>query len=134
MRISATSNLTEQNVRDAVAFAYRHGCDIHLDELSVSPHGAITFYCHSVNGRYSVGRNDSQGLRAANWNSYGWVIAYLFRESPSAHIGQYRGVSHFVEVVTQAHDSYLLRESIGMTNRPGCHGESVDFLSLLYED
>ena len=113
MRIQAGSKLTPADVQEAVSLARKRGRDIWIQEISQGSRGAITFYCESHWGKYAIGRNDSQGHKAASWTSFGWVIAELFTRDPDAIIGQYRGRDHFIRSIYGAQRHFIQRQSLG---------------------
>jgi hypothetical protein len=131
MRINSHSTLTDTDVREAIARAvFVHGQDIHLEELVTGTRGGIQFWCYSQNGKFSTGRNDSHGLKAATWTAYGYVIAELFSRDPNAHIGHYRGRDHFIRCIYSEQRRYILRQSLGVRGSSGV-GSDCSFLSLL---
>jgi hypothetical protein len=135
MRINAQSKLTETDVLIAISRTRGfHDQDIWLDEIHTGARGAITFYCESEHGKYSTGRNHPNGARAASWTAWGWLIAELFTYDPDAHIGTYRGRDHFIRCIYSAQRSYILRESLGVTNREGAPGSDCSFLSLFSDE
>jgi hypothetical protein len=90
----------------------RYGADIWDDgSRSFRPRNryqnGVEFYAHSMDGNVPTGHRPigSYSLdyvqRAASWDDYGWLIAYLFTQDPDARIGCYDGVQDFISQVEQ---------------------------------
>lgn len=94
-------------VVDDVLWAFRqareqHGQDIHIEDIRTwKPRGydhGVEVWGYADHGRYGSGRG-TPGLRAASWDAWGYVIAYLFNTDPHARVGWYDNEAHFVEMV-----------------------------------
>lgn len=104
MRINAASKLTASDLYEAAYVARQHGHDFHIEELAVSPRGALTFYGESYTGKHRVNRHGRSDAYAATWAAWGWFIAELFNRDPDARIGQYKGVADFRRQCQEMHD------------------------------
>lgn len=99
--------LTQQHVSEAFAQARsQDDQDIWMCDISSRPsrtHAvAITFYAYShhgtaasAHGPITSGPRDHLP-RAASWDAYGYVIAYLFSADPAARIGPYKDREDFI--------------------------------------
>jgi hypothetical protein len=100
--------LTDAHVRAAFANArMEHGAHIVVDvRYTWRPrqiaHG-VDFVAFSVNGtrKQNSGVAGARGAKAATWEAWRYVIAYLFNIDPHARIGQYNNEADFVKKVTE---------------------------------
>lgn len=124
MRINAGSKLTANDLYEAARVAREHGQDFHIEELAVSPRGAMTFYGESWSGNRRVNRQGRSDAYAAKWQAWGWFIAELFNRDPDARIGQYKGVADFVRQCEEFHQA---RERYGFRTQDD-PGRDISFL------
>jgi hypothetical protein len=127
MRINAGSKLTANDVYEAARVAREHGQDFHIEELAVSPRGAITFYGESFSGKRRVNRQGRSDAYAATWQAWGWFIAELFNRDPNATIGYYKGVRHFRNECQKMHEQ---RRAYGFRTQDD-PGRDISFLDHL---
>jgi hypothetical protein len=95
-----SDTLTTGDVMAACQVARQNfGQDVYCEESanvgSRSRRNGVIFYLESLHGRRSNNRQRSDGVRAASWSAWGYVIAELFNLDPNAIIGQYAGVADF---------------------------------------
>jgi hypothetical protein len=104
-----TNNLTEADVRGAFAKAREDGADIYAVGLRTwQPRDysrGIEVFAESLHGKYATGHRPVGSYpldcepRAASWDDWGLVMAYLFNIDPHARIGFYDSEADFVEKV-----------------------------------
>jgi hypothetical protein len=115
-----SDRITEDDVKFAFHRARMHNhADIRIqDIITWTPRNqAYGTELHAVsdNGRRAVNRGT--GGRAASWEDWGFVIAYLYRLDPEARIGIYTSRADF-------------RNKVHQYQRPG---SSLAFLDILQE-
>ena len=106
-----SNHLTVADVRAAFGNACKnHGADIGIEDIRTwKPRGyahGIEVWAESLNGTratghipaHSSGPRDSYP-RAASWDDWGYVIAYLFNADPHARVGFYDSEADFVATV-----------------------------------
>ena len=116
-----------------------HRQDIHvidaLDCGSRSRAHGVEFHCGSNHGRYAraSGRGPDVGGRAASWDAWGWLIGELFRLDPDAIIGNYKGVTHFIETCERAHEERQQWTAApgGRRAVAGTYGVDISFLAIV---
>lgn len=92
-----SDHLTEHEVRLAFQRARLFSdADIHITDITTwagrKYSNVLELHAGSINGRRQNNNNDG---RAASWDDWGYVIAYLFRMDPAARIGMYDGFIDF---------------------------------------
>lgn len=127
MRINAGSRLTATDLYEATIVARNHGYDFRIEELSVGPRGAMTFYGESFTGKRRVNRQGRSDAYAASWAAWGWFIAELYNRDPNARIGHYKNREDFRRSCQQFHDA---RERFGFRTKDE-PGRDISFLEHL---
>jgi hypothetical protein len=97
-----SNRLTEADVRDAFRMARtRHGADIYIEDIGTwQPRdysNGVEVHGQSISG--SKRTNRGTGSRAASWDDWGYVIAYLYDIDPHARIGFYDSLADFIAKV-----------------------------------
>lgn len=113
-----SDKITEDDVKFAFRRARMHNyADIWIEDISTwTPRkqaNGVEFHAVSSNGRRAVNRGT--GGRAASWEDWGFVIAWLYRLDPEARIGMYTSKADF-------------RNKVHQYQRPG---SSLAFLDIL---
>lgn len=107
-----SNQLSANEVHLAFKQARDHGADIYaVDVRDFKPKRGyargVEFYAESIRGTRPTAHREigSYSLddvpRAAAWDAYGYVIAYLFKMDPGARIGGYGNAADFRRSVAQ---------------------------------
>lgn len=106
-----SNRLTEADVRDAFSMARtRHGADIYIEDIRTwQPRdysNGVEVFAESTAGKRATGHVPARATgrrdwypRAASWDDWGYVIAYLFNIDPHARIGFYDSLADFIAKV-----------------------------------
>jgi hypothetical protein len=106
-----SNRLTEADVRNAFRLAREnHHADIYIEAIrSFKPRNyanGVEVFAESTAGKRATGHVPARATgprdwypRAASWDDWGYVIAYLFNIDPHARIGFYDSLADFIAKV-----------------------------------